>query len=230
MMNKYYGNFTTTMTKVLSIDVGMVNLGICILREDKNRTPPYVIEHWENVNLHATDATRATQNVIKEFRKRDQCYNVDRVVIESQNRSVSKMKRLSNGIQAHFETVAWERDLPYKIADWSSGGVKLKVYTGPKVWDDSEVKSRNHYQHNKQIAIVHTRALLEINKDDANWKRWFDSLLKKDDVADAFLQGAHFIETKILGRGGVEMPPIPELMKKRKRINPLVIKECIIID
>jgi len=91
--------------RVLSIDVGMTNLGTCIVRYEKDQSFPFVIEQWEKINLKAKKTSQAVKSMIKVFMSRPEYYTVDHVIIESQAKSVSKMKRLSSAMESHFETV-----------------------------------------------------------------------------------------------------------------------------
>ena len=93
------------MERVLSIDVGTTNMGLCLLALDRTTTSstyPFTIVHWELINLKSTlSANMATQNMVQAFlaRRNRGIYNVDAIVVESQEFSIETMKRLANGIQ-----------------------------------------------------------------------------------------------------------------------------------
>ena len=203
--------------KVLSIDVGTVNLGLCILSYDSELTVPYVIEHWELINLRIVTVSQATMAVVEAFIKRPQCYQVDLVLIESQEKSTENMKRLSNAIQAHFETARVLMKKDFKVG-WSSGGVKLRVYEGPLTW--KPIKTKVKHTYNKRLGEAHTRAIL--SNGDANclkWLKWFETLDKQDDVADSFLQAAYYLK-----------PSAPRKRKTSKKNKPICEMECMIIS
>lgn len=194
--------------KILSIDVGIQNLGLCILEYQKKMEIPFQIIDWEKVNLKTVTSSQSTQAMVKMFLSRPHCYQVDLVLIESQERAVEKMKRLGNAIQSHFETVKALQNKSFGVT-WSSGPVKLRVYEGPETW--TPIKVKDGYQRNKKTGIEHTRAILKQGESVADenciyWLRWFEKLEKKDDVADAFLQGAFYLKSLY------QNPP-----KKRKR-------------
>ncbi len=118
--------------KILSIDVGTRNLGVCILGVTLAplaplNAPTFSILHWEVIDLHASTSSVATRSCVGAFWSRPAFYDVDVVLIESQDRAVSKMRRLSNAIESHFETVRVVLGKTYRI-DWSSGDVKLRAY------------------------------------------------------------------------------------------------------
>lgn len=231
----YFVSFNE-MQKVLSIDVGTKNLGMCILRYDPDRSPfPYAIEDWKKINLKARTTSEATESMVKTFLKYPPCYDVNYVVIESQERAVEKMKRLSNAIQSHFETARIIKEKPYTVC-WSSGDVKLRVYDGPETW--SPIKTRSKYLMNKALGEVHTQAILTqgVEKgypDYIKWMSWYQKLSKQDDAADCFLQGAFFLKRLkdptilishpkkrkndicLIQIPGAENPPL----KKKKTIN-----------
>lgn len=65
---------------------------------------------------------------------------------------------------------------------------KLKVYKGPKV----ECNKKGKYAQNKYLSVVYTRNMIE--HDDDCFKDLFKTSKKKDDLADAYLQGIYWIE------------------------------------
>jgi len=183
--------------KVLSNDVGTRNMGICLLAQQQQQQQqpnpyPFELVHWELLNLNShLSANMATQRAVEEFlaRRNQGIYDVDAVIIESQEKSIETMKCLASGIQAHFETAAALLDKPYRV-HWSSGNVKLRLYQGPATWKPS--KSKDRRIRNKHEGIQHCRAILQA-MDEPGWLRWFKRLAKKDDVADAFLQAGYFL-------------------------------------
>ena len=71
-----------------------------------------------------------------------------------------------------------------------SASNKLKVYDGPLLTFD--VKSK--YTLSKKLGIAHTKYFLKDNEDKL---AFFNSHKKKDDLADAFLQGVYFINKRL---------------------------------
>lgn len=65
---------------------------------------------------------------------------------------------------------------------------KLKVYKGPKV----ECNKKGKYAQNKYLSVVYTGNMIE--HDDDCFKDLFKTSKKKDDLADAYLQGIYWIE------------------------------------
>lgn len=65
---------------------------------------------------------------------------------------------------------------------------KLKVYKGPKI----ECDKKNKYAKNKFLSIAYTQKM--IHKEEECFKNLFNESKKKDDLADAYLQGIYWIE------------------------------------
>ena len=65
---------------------------------------------------------------------------------------------------------------------------KLKVYKGPEV----ECKIKEKYKRNKYLSVEYTKNM--ILQEDQEFIDLFTESKKKDDLADAYLQGIYFIE------------------------------------
>ena len=65
---------------------------------------------------------------------------------------------------------------------------KLKVYKGPKIPCNKQGK----YAQNKYLSVEYTKNM--IDKEDEKFIKLFQTSKKKDDLADAYLQGIYWIE------------------------------------
>ena len=65
---------------------------------------------------------------------------------------------------------------------------KLKVYKGPPI----ECNKKDKYAQNKYLSVEYTKEM--IKGDDEKFIKLFDESKKKDDLADAYLQGIYWIE------------------------------------
>ena len=65
---------------------------------------------------------------------------------------------------------------------------KLKVYKGEPV----ECNKKAKYDRNKYLSIVYTNKMIHL--EDEIFKKKFEESKKKDDLADAYLQGIYWIE------------------------------------
>lgn len=186
---------------VVSIDVGTRNLAICVLEYNRERSSkyPFTIKHWELLDLNSFNSPYvATTNMIKQFMSRQYLYSDDitHVLIESQDASVDLMKRLASAIQSHFET-HWAISLSSSKVVFCHGASKLNLYSESDRVDLSS-KSKSNHDYNKTVAKKHCKKLLEYGCKN-NWveynqfKNWYTALPKKDDVADALLQGGYYL-------------------------------------
>lgn len=164
--------------KVLSIDVGMVNLGVCALAYDPSQTPNFAIHDWRVLDLGCKQATKATFKFIDAMDDLPWVEDYEHVAIELQ--MTSRMKCLSHGMQAYFYAKRKDRTVRF-----IRGTQKLTVYKGPPVQLPKTYKSA--YRMRKEMA--HTRLML--GDDFPEELDWFESIDKKDDAADAFLQGLY---------------------------------------
>ena len=65
---------------------------------------------------------------------------------------------------------------------------KLKVYKGPKI----ECNKKGKYAQNKFLSVEYTKTMIIKEKDE--FIELFNQSKKKDDLADAYLQGIYWIE------------------------------------
>ena len=65
---------------------------------------------------------------------------------------------------------------------------KLKVYKGPKI----ECNKKGKYAQNKFLGVEYTKQMIK-NEND-HFQNIFNTSKKKDDLADAYLQGIYWIE------------------------------------
>ena len=65
---------------------------------------------------------------------------------------------------------------------------KLKVYKGPPI----ECNKKGKYAQNKYLSVEYTKDM--IKEDDEEFIKLFSESKKKDDLADAYLQGIYWIE------------------------------------
>lgn len=135
----------TSMRNVLSIDVGVVNTGVCVVRkrEGHGEDPcnyPFEILYWDLVNFNPSQGGSASNittemavsNMVQAFMMRPKMFEgVTDVAIESQAISVPMVKALAGGMQAFFETLSRTgspllTEGPIRV-HLVHGGYKLKV-------------------------------------------------------------------------------------------------------
>ena len=117
--------------------------------------------------------------------------DLDYVLIEQQPTANQRMKNISLCLFNYFSIRGITDKSENKIKDilFISPKNKLKFYDGPEV----EIKSKNQYTKRKKLAIEYCKYFLKDYENDLNF---FNSLKKKDDAADCFLQGLWFLKNK----------------------------------
>ena len=117
--------------------------------------------------------------------------NIDYVLIEQQPIANQRMKNISLCLFNYYALRGIHDKNNNKIKDilFISPRNKLKCYDGPTI----EIKSKNQYTKRKKLAIEYCKYFLKEYPDDLNF---FNSLKKKDDAADCFLQGLWFLKKK----------------------------------
>jgi hypothetical protein len=118
---------------------------------------------------------------------------LDKIVIENQISPIANRMKTLQGMIAQYFIM---RGNP-KIAFISSAN-KLKMFSKPKVNVDmmceSESKSKTTYSERKKAGVEIVKELLPQN--NVIWLPTFLTHKKKDDLADAFLQGVWFLHKK----------------------------------
>jgi len=184
------------MVKVLSFDVGIKNLGVCIVEyTDQNRVvenlgPQANILFWDVLRLgETTNENNYALQCIKLLDEYPQLLDVNIVLIEKQPYFNPKMRSLSMVLQTYFIIRGIkdrENEIPIEKVVFFSPRNKLKVYCGPYI----EVTGKQKYTRTKKLGIQHCKKLVEHLPEKLEF---FNKLKKKDDAADAFLQGLCYI-------------------------------------
>jgi len=184
--------------KVVGCDVGIRNLGLCMLDTETN-----TIQHWHVLDV--LGEKNATKTSIEE------CVNCmlqalgqldwwttlseeDLVAIESQpvGRMATgniKCKCISHAIQSfvRLRTVA---RCTFVNPKTKVGAEILAKFGGVELTGDENVKKR--YKIHKKAAVDTVQTLVNTGP----WSTWYNALKKKDDAADAYLLAVVASQTK----------------------------------
>lgn len=165
---------------VLSIDVGVKNLAVCLL------DGPEKISFWEvfdlgNVSDSTTRRLIKLNKVLNDNSQISDSKAIKTVLIEKQPSFNPKMRVMASALHMYFVTKGFTDIRPYSA--------KYKLQLCQNI-SDYECASR--YQKNKKRSIDTTKHYLETIETLAKWKTTFTSAKKKDDFADSFLQGVSF--------------------------------------
>jgi len=193
---------------ILSFDIGIKNLGYCILYKDLtiNNEKNLIIHKWGVINILEDNekckdisldeiGTRMYKRLHDEFLQE----NITEVLLE--NQPVLKnpvMKSIQILIMGFFkyESIILGREI--KLIKLINASNKLKLGKKLIQFNESEdiLKIKTKYNRNKKLAILYTNYFLEkeLYSDYNKYNTLFDEHKKKDDLSDAFLQGLYYIK------------------------------------
>jgi hypothetical protein len=194
--------------KVLSFDVGIVNLAYCILEKNEDTDPKLI--SWEIITLengskfNARIATSGVGelyiNLIRALDNRPNLLGVDIVLIEKQPSFNPKMRIIAGCLQTYFyiRGVVDNLEDPIKSVEFFSPKHKLKCYEGPVL----DISSKNgkvvkgKYAQTKKMGVAIARAKLEEYNEPGIIVSFFEKNKKKDDLSDCYLQALTYFSFK----------------------------------
>jgi len=137
-------------------------------------------------------------NLVNKLDKLDFLLNVDKVLIENQPTLKNpKMKSISSTIYDYFlirGIIDKKNNSTIKEVKYISPSNKLKVNADNTIQTLSKTTDNQKYKMTKQLGIQYCKQL--ISHDEQNLLL-LESYKKKDDLCDAFLQGAHYISKNL---------------------------------
>jgi hypothetical protein len=195
--------------KILSFDVGILNLAYCIFNTELLK-----IEYWEIIKLeNLKDHGKLHVNLITELDKRKHLIDgIDTVLIEKQPSFNPKMRIIAGCLQTYF-FIRGIIDSENKIGiiKFFSPKHKLKCYNGTEI----EVTGKTKYLQTKQMSIIICKEKLEEYSEPEEIKTMFELSKKKDDLADCYLQALTYgIFEKLVPQNN--STKVPKIIKKNK--------------
>ena len=186
----------------ISFDIGIKNLAYCIMYENEDKS--ISIHKWEIIKL-LDDDERCKKIPLNEITTRlynklsselDQ-YEISEVLLENQpclkNPVMKSIQMIIYGFFQYQHIILGREIKNIKLINASN---KLKV--GKNLHDinnqDYIINIKNKYTRNKKLAIEYTNWILKnrVNNHEFLYD-FFNTNKKKDDLADAFLQGLYYI-------------------------------------
>ena len=168
--------------RVISIDPGTKNLAVCVV-EFGDETPPRIIA-WTTTALDGPGPSGVVSTISRVLDGLEPCEHVE-VVIEKQPPKNSKTKRLECYFEMLFTLRGAER---VYVQD---ARAKLNWAATTRHWPRREIPDWS-YAVRKKLSVEVSRSWLGDGGGDttnAPWKEMFEASKKKDDLADALLQG-----------------------------------------
>jgi len=159
---------------LLSIDVGIRNLAMCLLDEETK-----TITQWDVSGVPPESDDGLFVSLRKHLDEKPWVLDATTILIEKQPDRNKKMVSVMHFLQSYFiikvpcsETILY--DAKYKIPDIVGAG---KV----------------QYNRRKKAAIERARQFIADTPSNNHWIPVFDASRKKDDLADTVMQGLSFI-------------------------------------
>ena len=224
--------------KILSFDVGIVNLAYCIIDNDLK------IEKWEiitipsekkfSAHISTSGVSELYINLIKELDNRKFMLDVDIVLIEKQPSFNPKMRIIAGCLQTYFyiRGVVDKVD-PIKSVEFFSPKNKLKCYTGPALDISKNGKTvKGKYAQTKKMGVAIARVKLQ-EYSETNFVDFFEKNKKKDDLSDCYLQALTYIsfkKVKVQSQVQVQVLTKVQVKKQLKEFLDSQIKNCSVLE
>ncbi len=155
------------------------------------------VKNIKNKTASQTDLVVIGKNMKKIFNTNELFLQVDHAIIENQISPIAnRMKTIQGMLAQYFIMINDNIDI-----DFISSSNKLKQFQtegSRQSGDKSEKQSSStnpNYKEHKKDGIYYCEKILKINDNLTEWLESMD-VKKKDDLADAFLQGLWFFKNK----------------------------------
>lgn len=206
--------------KILSIDVGIYNLAICLL--DVNDTVAKIL-FWKDINILAGKQTCSVKKCkrVATHIKDDQCYCIKcktslypnqrlQTIKTAMNTSIEKIAELLYAtLDTELQNIEYDRVL---IENQPTRNIKMKnismlllgyftikhstiefVNASKKMQETTINSCKNTYANRKKSSKLAVKSLLK----DSDWSLFFKCSKKQDDLSDCLLQGLWWIHKNI---------------------------------
>jgi hypothetical protein len=186
---------------ILSIDVGIRNLALCLLDEDHDN----LVREWDVSGVPPEHGDGIYVSLRKHLDERPWVLGAKTILIEKQPDRNKKMISVMHFLHAYFiikcpqaETILY--DARHKIPDVAGPG---KV----------------QYNKRKKVSIERCEAFIHQNDVNAHWLDTFIKSKKKDDLADTVMQALSFVNRKEVLPASKEKKKTTKLVPRRPNEN-----------
>ncbi len=168
--------------KILSWDVGIINLSYCIIDYDENIKTKNIFK-WGIINLIDEPSMKKNMNLVfenipRKLYENDFLLNVDGVVIENQpSLKNPKMKSIQMIVYSYFlmyGKILNTQENKINFIDFCNASNKLKVYKGPVISLEDLKKKKKKIDNNssiKDFIIEDKKDELEIKEHEGKQKK-----------------------------------------------------------
>ena len=163
---------------ILSIDVGIKNLAMCLLDEDREN----LVVEWDVSGVPPQHKDGVYVSLRKHLDERPWVLNANTILIEKQPDRNKKMVSVMHFLHAYFiiknpdaETILY--DARHKIPDVAGPG-------------------KAQYNKRKKVSIERCEAFIRNGPINTHWLETFQKSKKKDDLADTVMQALSFVNRK----------------------------------
>ena len=163
---------------ILSIDVGIKNLAMCLLDEDKNN----LVVEWDVDGIPPQHRDGVYVSMRAHLDARPWVLNAKTILIEKQPDRNNKMVSVMHFLHAYFiircpkaETILY--DARHKIPDVAGPG-------------------KAQYNKRKKVSIERCEDFIRSNSVNSHWIDTFVKSKKKDDLADTVMQALSFVNRR----------------------------------
>lgn len=167
---------------ILSIDVGIKNLAMCLLDPSNNNN----IVEWEVGDVPPESTDGLYRALCRHLDSREWLLQARTVLIEKQPYKNKRMKMVEHFLHAYFiikiqggEVI--EYDARHKIPDVVGAG-------------------KAQYKKRKQTSIIRCGEFLESCDINKKWIDTFKKSKKKDDLADTVMQALSYVNRRVVSR------------------------------
>lgn len=169
--------------KVLSFDVGIKNLALCVIEGDS-------IKHWDVLDVPNGYNESLCINLVKVLDCHKYLLDSDTVIIEKQPSKNNKMRIMENLLTSYFVIKG--------VNEQTSSITKIKVYSAKHKLGSTTVKGKQNYSARKKLSITRCSEFLKKTHQTKDILVKFEKSKKKDDLADSLLQALKFTNSKLL--------------------------------